>query len=512
MKRLCVYFLFDENGVVDDYVPFVLKSLKERYEDIYVVVNGGLTADSEKKIEPFAKEVLYRENAELDVGAYRHVFRHIGYEKLADYNELLVTNFTIFGPLFPLDEMFSTMDGKSCDFWGLTPHTLESSPSEMMTHLQSYYVVYRNELLASPCFKEYWESRPFISSYDDSVNNHELKQTPFFVAKGFKQASYVPEMKYVSESPGNAIIGCADRQLIEDRCPFIKRRVFYTNSSGALLVHRAQIKYITDYIKAHCDYDFSLLSENILRTQNFKVSCDLMLKRKLKMRLYKFLWKVMSLPKFKAKYDRHSKKLYRKTADAGFFDSIIRMPVVSVEANTVLPLRVGKNSYITEASFFSNPNTYVGRFCSVGPRCVFGHGEHPINFVSSSPMFYYDALGYKNEDAKSHDEFWISKHIVIGNDVWIGDGVFIKNGVNVGNGAIIAARAVVTKDVPPYAIVAGSPARVIRYRFDESTIAAFQDLRWWDLDDEIIKTLPYDDVDATIKMLRELRCCNSSNS
>ena len=104
-----------------------------------------------------------------------------------------------------------------------------------------------------------------------------------------------------------------------------------------------------------------------------------------------------------------------------------------------------------------------------------------------------------------HEEFWQSEPIHIGNDVWIGDEVFVKNGVTIGDGAVLGARSVVTKDVPPYAIVAGVPAKIIRYRFDEPTRQELLRLKWWELDDDIIRQIPYDNISAALQFLREVR-------
>lgn len=152
-------------------------------------------------------------------------------------------------------------------------------------------------------------------------------------------------------------------------------------------------------------------------------------------------------------------------------------------------------------------NGTIGKFCSIGKRVILGHGEHPTNYLSTSPYFYLTCMNWQKDKNRLHDEFVTDKikPIHIGNDVWIGDGVFIKNGVTVGDGAIIGARAVVTKDVPPYAIVVGTPARVLRYRFDEKTIEKLLKLKWWDLDDDTLRALPYENIEETIKVLEKIR-------
>lgn len=139
-------------------------------------------------------------------------------------------------------------------------------------------------------------------------------------------------------------------------------------------------------------------------------------------------------------------------------------------------VRVGRYSYI--ASNCELANCDIGRFCSIAGGVKIGLGSHPTNYAATSPVFYSRTNCLKvdwNEDA-SVIEF---RHTVIGNDVWIGTNTIVVGGTTIGDGAVIGASAVVTKDIPPYTVVGGVPARPIRQRFPEETIARLQDSKWW---------------------------------
>lgn len=128
--------------------------------------------------------------------------------------------------------------------------------------------------------------------------------------------------------------------------------------------------------------------------------------------------------------------------------------------------------------------TVVGRWCSVGQELIVRRRDHPIERASQHPFFYNAKLGVVPRDTIPLDE---ENPLVIGNDVWIGDRVTILSGCrSVGDGAVLAAGAVVTRDIPPFAIVGGVPARMLRARFPEPIAALVAQSRWWEFDLETV--------------------------
>lgn len=145
--------------------------------------------------------------------------------------------------------------------------------------------------------------------------------------------------------------------------------------------------------------------------------------------------------------------------------------------SVIVDCRIGGYSYVShDTEIFS---THIGKFCSIGPGCRIGLGAHPVDYISTSPVFF-STKRQAGISFASIDLFEENKEITIGNDVWIGANATILDGVGIGTGAIIAAGAVVTKDVAPYAIVAGVPATLKRKRFSEEQIEALLRSCWWD--------------------------------
>ncbi|MBC9207038.1 CatB-related O-acetyltransferase [Roseomonas aerophila] len=149
----------------------------------------------------------------------------------------------------------------------------------------------------------------------------------------------------------------------------------------------------------------------------------------------------------------------------------------------------------------------IGRYCSLATGVEIGDGDHPVDWLSTHPFQYGEAWvanrWSKLAEPPPHPRPPLKPRTLIGNDVWMGTNAIVMRGVHIGHGAIVAAGAVVTKDVPPYAIVGGVPARVIRYRFDRATIVALLRLRWWDYTADSLAGVAFQDVATAIRQVEE---------
>jgi acetyltransferase-like isoleucine patch superfamily enzyme len=168
-------------------------------------------------------------------------------------------------------------------------------------------------------------------------------------------------------------------------------------------------------------------------------------------------------------------------------NSTIEKNVALFDGAILINSSVGAFSYIQSDSTIINAS--IGKFCSIAGDVKIGMAEHPLNWVSTSPVFYdmSQPLPTALTDEKNH--FGQQIQTSIGSDVWIGQGVIVKSGVSISVGSVIGAGSVVTKDVAPYSIVVGNPARPIRQRFGQEMCDALSTSKWWELDSEILREL-----------------------
>ncbi len=176
--------------------------------------------------------------------------------------------------------------------------------------------------------------------------------------------------------------------------------------------------------------------------------------------------------------------------------------------------KIGAFTYIRSGGRIAGVES-IGRFCSIALDVVIGDGHHAMDWLSTHPFqwgdSHFDAAYFATPQKPSlfsKIKTLISntkKHVIIGNDVWMGSGCRVLRGVRIGDGAVIGAGAVVTKDVPPYAVVGGVPAKIIRYRFEEKTIAELLKLQWWQYDPRGFEGVNFQKPETAILQIKALR-------
>ena len=274
MKRLAIYFFYDKNGIVREYVTYFLSHLKEYCDELCVVVNAPLDEHGEKCLKNNCDRLLVRDNVGFDAWAYKHAIESYGYNLIKQYDELVLCNFTSYGPIHPFEEMFQRMGTINCDFWGLNRHPSQNvqlgkdKNSAIVSHIQSHFMVFRKSLLEKKCFQRYWETLSPINSYIEAIVNHELRCTQYFERLGFLSETYLDSKKYDQKINGNASILCADTQLIEDRSPLLKRKVFFIENEQWLDTAIGHVAAdCLDYIQSETDYDVNLILQDLIETQ-----------------------------------------------------------------------------------------------------------------------------------------------------------------------------------------------------------------------------------------------------
>lgn len=277
MKRVILYFMFDKDGIVDDYVIYMLNSLKKVSEEILVVFNGTIADEGRKKIEDAGIALKERPNEGFDVWAYKCGIEHYGFEKLLQYDELIMMNHTIMGPVYPIEEMFDSMAERDLDFWGITKFHEYAAGDPFGTisygyipeHIQSHFIAVRKSLMQSEEFQEYWRTMPMIHNYMEAIGYHEAIFTKKFADMGYTWDVYSELPDNYSHNP----VLCAPKELLEQtRCPIFKRRSFMQNYSSVISETYGQpTMELYRFLEEHTDYDTDLIWDNILRLENLAI-------------------------------------------------------------------------------------------------------------------------------------------------------------------------------------------------------------------------------------------------
>lgn len=274
MKRLGIFAFYDREGIVDDYVLFLLKKIKPFLAHLICVVNGELQDEGRRNLSEICDEILQRENKGFDISAYRYGISS-ALEREFVYDEVVFFNTTFYGPINSFDCLFSKMDKKDVDFWGITRHSrtntifVEGSGLDYVPeHIQSYFFAVRNKMFLSSEFINYWSDMNDISSYDEAIIKHELVFTKCFEDKGFKWDTFI-ETTLEDDFYQYVLMSNPVMLLKTQSCPVIKRKVFlHTVPDQPLVPLMGTANNLFCYLKEKTDYDVKMIVDNILRCES----------------------------------------------------------------------------------------------------------------------------------------------------------------------------------------------------------------------------------------------------
>jgi len=276
MHRVGIFVFYDSEGVADDYVICLLKGIKKCLDKIICIINGKINNDSYTKLSEVCDEMVVRENDGYDIAAYKEGIRYIKEEK-EEWDEVVFFNATVYGPIYPFQEMFSEMEKKELDFWGITKHAkssvshiLESNLDYIPEHIQSYFFAVRKPMFYSKEFDEYWNSMKEIKKYSDAVLNHEIVFTNYFFERGYIWDTYIKTP--IEEDYYEYVLMANPLFLLENqRCPVIKRKTFLHSLPEAQLVYPcSRANELLDFVKNNTEYNDKLIIENLIRTESIR--------------------------------------------------------------------------------------------------------------------------------------------------------------------------------------------------------------------------------------------------
>lgn len=275
VKRCVIFLFYDKDGIADEYVIHMLEDVRKDSKYVLAVVNGLLTEDSRSRLLQVTDDLVVHPNVGMDVGGYREGLFYIGFKRLAEFDEVILMNYTFFGPLYPFHEMFLEMNKRDLDFWGITCHQNdEKDPFGTLPfgflpkHINSHFIAMRQNFFTSFYYKNYIFNLPNPETYQDSITKYEVIFTKYFADRGFKWGVYADtsEFEGICSAPYMYEI---QEMIPKKRCPIIKRRSFFADYTVMLennCGESSQEAYRA--IKEKTDYDTGMIWDNILRLQN----------------------------------------------------------------------------------------------------------------------------------------------------------------------------------------------------------------------------------------------------
>ena len=224
MKRLCIFAHWDRDKIIDDYVIYYLKALKEVCETIIFVSDCNLETNEINKLDNIADFVIAQKHGEYDFGSYKRGFL-FAKEKNLQFDELLLVNDSCYGPFYPLKHVFEKMNKKKCDFWGITQNSYVIKMTSKginfcyKPHIQTYFILLKPQTFMT--FEELIQTVKPEKTKEDVVINYEIGLSTLLKNKGFKRAVYCDKFKHIE----NCTLAKWDKLIQKYKFPFLKTSI-----------------------------------------------------------------------------------------------------------------------------------------------------------------------------------------------------------------------------------------------------------------------------------------------
>lgn len=272
MKRLLIYHTYDKQCIIDRYIGYFLSSMRAVADTIIVVCNMPEINKGSRNLYDYADRIFYRKNVGLDAGGFKDALcTFVGWKELRQYDELILSNDSFYGPFDDIEEIFERMESRELDFWGL----MKRGPGEYGNtgrdpeHILSFFYVFQSRLLQSKEFQTYWESMPYYKDYMSAVKQYERQLTDHFAGLGYTYDAYADTAPNESKNLKNQFFQCdylCYEMLTKRNFPFLKRKQLTYNT---LYLQTQENPVLSlEYIDKYTDYNVNLIWENLIRTQN----------------------------------------------------------------------------------------------------------------------------------------------------------------------------------------------------------------------------------------------------
>ena len=259
-KRLCIFSIFDKQGIIDDYLIYYLQALSSVVNRIVFVVNGDLAPGEKEKLEAFSSEILFRENKGYDAGAHKYALMQLGKEELLKYDELIMSNDTCYGPLCPFEEIFEEMEDKGYEVWGLNGYF-----NMLFSHIQSYFLVFSRKVLEDGAVYNYFDK--YIDEHTENINliycSFEVGLFDYLI----RTCGY--SYGYFCKSPNLDLYESSYLYISKYRFPLIKKKIFQKLSESSLDAWNT-LAFVND----STDYNLEFIINNVKRIYGHDIKVE----------------------------------------------------------------------------------------------------------------------------------------------------------------------------------------------------------------------------------------------